>query len=328
MVLWIAGGMNAQYALSNGPAYLGQIILLASLIYYAAPRLLFEKKYVLFIGFSLVVILLFSWLSSQFYTPPDPRPEGLPGPPMGRPQPPLRPIPSRFFIHLLVLTITYILATVIETFLFAQQKEQETIRNRNEKLQTELQFLKFQINPHFLFNALNNIYALTAIDTDKTREGISNLSDMLRYVLYDCEQEKVAISKEVAYIENYIELFSLKSSRKFPITMEVHLDNHGLLIEPMLLIPFMENALKHGNIEKVEGAFLKIVLKASKTELVFEVVNSFTPRPKEKDTVGGIGIENVRRRLELLYPRRHELSIRENSDTFNVMLNLKLQAHD
>lgn len=319
--------MNAQFALSNGPAYLAQIILLASLIYYAAPGLLFQKKYVLFVGFSLFVILLFSWLSSQLNTPPDLRPEGLPGPPLGRPQPPLRPIPSRLFIHLLVLTITYILATVIETFLFAQQKEQEIIRNRNEKLQTELQFLKFQINPHFLFNALNNIYALTGIDPEKTREGISNLSDMLRYVLYDCEQEKVPIGREVAYIENYIELFSMKSSRKFPITMEVALDNDGLLIEPMLLIPFMENALKHGNIEKATGAFLKINLRATKSELTFVVSNSFTRQPKEKDAVGGIGIENVRRRLELLYPGRHDLRIHENSNTFSVMLNLNLESN-
>jgi LytS/YehU family sensor histidine kinase len=238
----------------------------------------------------------------------------------------IRKPPSKFFINLLLISIACVVATLVEIFLFAQRKEEEIVINKNEALQTELKLLKSQINPHFLFNALNNIYALSAIDSGKTQKSISYLSDMLRYVLYECEQEIVPLYKEIDYIENYIKLFSLKSSKTYPITTTFSIENQNVQIVPMLLIPFLENALKHSNIEKINGTFIKLKMNATANSIDFEIENSKPEFKIVKDDIGGIGIENVKKRLAILYPNRYELKINETSQAFKV--NLKLQLHD
>ncbi|MGY8913845.1 MAG: sensor histidine kinase, partial [Flavobacteriales bacterium] len=257
------------------------------------------------------------------------------GPPGGQPpvfegRPPgIQPMaPPQFLIHLLFLSIAYVLSTFMETFLFAQKKEEETIRNKNENLQTELKLLKSQINPHFLFNSLNNIYALSVIDSGRTQKSISYLSDMLRYVLYECEQEKVPLEKEVTYIENYIKLYSLKSSKKYPITIENKIANDNLKIAPMLFIPFMENALKHGNIDRITDVYVRIKIEANTDSIHFEIENSKSERPSVTDEVGGIGIENVKKRLAILYPKSHNLSIDETALAFKVTLKLDLNGNN
>ncbi|MGB5318396.1 sensor histidine kinase, partial [Eudoraea sp.] len=268
----------------------------------------------------------------NFIGPPNilpPHPDNVPlgnrqGPvPRGGPQG-----PPQFFIHFLVLSISYVLATFMETFLFAQKKEEEVIVNKNEALQTELKLLKSQINPHFLFNALNNIYALSAIDSGKTQQSISYLSDMLRYVLYECEQELVSLEKEITYIENYVKLFSLKSSKKYPIETDYKIKNKDIKIAPMLLIPFMENALKHSNVEKIKDTFINIKIDADENSIRFEIENSISQGPKVIDEIGGIGIENVKKRLAILYPNLHELLINETSLAFKVNLNIDLSGNN
>ncbi|WP_159447555.1 sensor histidine kinase [Maribacter arcticus] len=227
---------------------------------------------------------------------------------------------------MLLIAIAYVIATLVEIFMLAQRKEEEIIINKNDALQTELKLLKSQINPHFLFNALNNIYALSAIDSGRTQKSISYLSDMLRYVLYECEQEIVPLYNEIDYIENYIKLFSLKSSKTYPITTLFSIENQDVQIVPMLLIPFLENALKHSNIEKITDTFIHIKLTASTNQIDFEIENSKPTTPVVTDAVGGIGIDNVKKRLAILYPERHKLEINETSQAFKV--NLKLQLHD
>ena len=209
---------------------------------------------------------------------------------MGGPKP-----PPKFLIDFLVLTITFVLTTFMETFLFAQKKEKETIRNKNENLQTELKLLKSQINPHFLFNSLNNIYALSVINSDKTQLSIAYLSDMLRYVLYECEQPLVPLKNEITYIENYLKLFAIKSSKKYPIQTTYELSNKNARIAPMLFIPFLENAFKHGNLERISDSFLKIKITSTDTTVNFQIENSKPKSPILKDKMGGIGLENVRK---------------------------------
>ena len=331
---WIFNGSDIQFAVENGMALVFQILVIATLIYFTVPQLLLKKKYVLFTLVSIATIIVVAILLTNIVPDPILRPESTLGP---RPGPgpgfekgfrleAIRRPPSRFFINLLLITIAYVIATLVETFLFAKRKEEEIIINKNEALQTELKLLKSQINPHFLFNALNNIYALSAIDSGRTQKSISYLSDMLRYVLYECEQEIVPLYKEIDYIENYIKLFSLKSSKNYPITTSFSIKNQNIQIVPMILIPFLENALKHSNIEKITDTFINLKINATENNIDFELENSKPEFKIVKDDVGGIGIENVKKRLAILYPGRHELVINETAQTFKV--NLKLQLHD
>ncbi len=333
VMAWLLTTNDLDFLQKNGLTFVFQIVVIGTLIYLTAPGLLFKKKHVLFGVVSLALIALCSFIISDGFinwNDGPPRFEG--GPPPGNHDGPLpgRPplAPPQFLIHFLALSIAYILATFVETFLFAQKKEEEIIVNKNESLQTELKLLKSQINPHFLFNSLNNIYALSAIDSEKTQQSISYLSDMLRYVLYECEQESVPLKKEITYIENYMKLFSLKSSKKYPFETDFKVINENIEVAPMLFIPFMENALKHSNIEKMADTFIRIKIEADTDGIQFEIENSKSESPKVTDDVGGIGIENVKKRLAILYPNRHELLINETSQAFKVNLNIDLNGND
>jgi LytS/YehU family sensor histidine kinase len=225
---------------------------------------------------------------------------------------------------MLLIAVSYVLATFIETFIFAQKKQEETIQNKNEMLETELKLLKSQINPHFLFNALNNIYALSVIDSNRTQQSISYLSNMLRYVLYECDEKLVPLRKEIEYINDFIKLYSLKSSKPYTIRTEYTIANNNLQIAPMLFIPFVENAFKHSHIEKHGDSFISIQVNATSNYIELEIENSQPKSKINKDEVGGIGIENVKKRLSILYPEKHQLNIVQSSETFKINLNLEL----
>ncbi|WP_276167907.1 sensor histidine kinase [Zobellia alginiliquefaciens] len=328
LMAWLLLNENARFLDKNVPSFIMQIIVIAALIYWTAPTLLFKKKYLLFGVVSFVLIVFCSFLITE-----NPIlnniPEGnMPPPPGGgrRGGPPIAP--PEILIQFLILSIAYVLATFVETFLFAQKKEEETIRNKNENLQMELKFLKSQINPHFLFNSLNNIYALSVIDSNKTQQSIGTLSEMLRYVLYECEQPTVPIKKEIAYISNYLDLFRLKSSKPFPINTKFEVLNSNAKIAPMILIPFVENALKHGNIDHVADGFLDIKVHSDNRNIAFYVTNSISVMPTQKDAVGGIGLENVKKRLEILYPDKHVLKIEDTPDSYTVNLSISLNGTD
>ncbi|WP_299217131.1 histidine kinase [uncultured Aquimarina sp.] len=320
MILSLGQVGNHRLFIENLLVFGFQVFLIAGLIFYLAEKFLFKKKYVLFLVISISAIGICTFISSNLFTPPRMPPiEDLR-------RLPRRP-PSKFLITLLFLTISYVIATFIETFLFAQKKEEETIRSKNENLQTELKLLKSQINPHFLFNSLNNIYALSVMDSDKTQQSISYLSNMLRYVLYECERPLVPLEKEITYIENYIKLFSLKSSKPYPIQTNFNVSDNNLMIAPMLFIPFIENAFKHSNIEKPNSSFIHIKINVTTQNIVFEIENSIPKEKIQKDNVGGIGLENVKKRLSILYPETHQLEIDESEEKFKVMLNIKFIDH-
>ncbi len=171
---------------------------------------------------------------------------------------------------------------------------------------------------------LNNIYALSVTNSEKTQEGISTLSLMLRYVLYDCERSAVPLHKELEYITHFIELFKLKSSEEFNISYIEDVEDHELMVPPMLFVPFIENAFKHSGIEKRGNSFVKIYLKSKENIIEFSVENSLTSEPLLHDEQGGIGLQNVKKRLDILYPQTHQLDIRR-SDTFKVYLRMNLK---
>lgn len=323
LMAWLLMTDDVQFIRKNIPTFLLQIVIIAVLIFYTAPTLLFKKKYVPFILISLALIVFCaSIISEPLLGLISSRPPREGGPP-----PAMRPrVPPQFLIHFLILSIAYVLATFVETFLFAQKKEEETIRNKNENLQTELKLLKSQINPHFLFNSLNNIYALSVTNSDKTQQGISTLSNMLRYVLYECEQAYVPIGKEVDYIKDYLAMYVLKSSKTYPIHTEFQIKNDAVQVAPMLLISFVENALKHGNLEKITDAFLRISIFSDDKKIDFEIENSIPKESMQKDKIGGIGLENVKKRLEILYPKKHTLKIQKELTTFKVQLHIDLNG--
>ena len=191
-----------------------------------------------------------------------------------------------------------------------------------------LDFLRSQINPHFLFNALNTLYG-TAIQesADRTGEGIQKLGDMMRFMLHENIQEKISLMREVDYLKNYIDLQKLRTHTSPDIVIQTEIEEsvNGLQIAPMLLIPFVENAFKHG-ISLREASHIKIALHTEGLKLYFDVYNSVHPKtgidPEKHNT--GIGLQNVKQRLQLLYPDRHELMIRETTKEFFVHLTVQL----
>tara|TARA_R110002050_G_scaffold300786_1_gene472695 strand:- start:33706 stop:34791 length:1086 start_codon:yes stop_codon:yes gene_type:complete len=342
ILLWNSGDNSSPPILNELFKLVIQIGIIGSAVYFIAPQLFLKRKPFLFLVASVSVIIIGTLIAlvvinnpglhpasidnggsfaPEFGPPPNGEfPHGGGGPPRGH-------LPSPFWNFLLLFGTTYSIAIFLESMSFASKKEEETIRNKAEHVQTELKLLKSQINPHFLFNSLNNIYALSVMDSDKTQQSISYLSDMLRYVLYECEQPLVPIKKEIDYINNYLKLFSLKSSQPYSITTKFDVENPHFLVAPMLLIPFVENALKHGNIEQRKDSFINISITSAPNEIVYIVENSFDSEKKQKDETGGIGLKNVQKRLSILYADGYLLEVDNTDNSYKIQLILKQKSH-
>jgi len=194
----------------------------------------------------------------------------------------------------------------------------------SEKLDTELKLLKAQINPHFIFNTLNNIYSLTYMKSDKAPESILKLSQMMRYVIEDCENERVTLNSEIEYIENYIAFQQMKSPDEQNISFDYSRAEKDVLIPPMLFIPFIENSFKYSKIEEFPDAFIEIVLSADQTSILFDIRNSIADS-RHQQPGAGTGIENVKKRLEIIFPQKHTLQILREEDLFQVHLRLLIK---
>lgn len=203
--------------------------------------------------------------------------------------------------------------------------EKERRELQEEKLLSELAFLKSQVNPHFLFNTLNNICSLARKKSDDTEPAIIKLSQIMRYMLTDSRQERVGLDEEVEYLQNFIELQRLRLADRVEIIFSTGGNLASIEMEPLLLIPFVENAFKHG-VTYNDKCRIRIELKVIAGEFTFIVENS---KPATKETIkleeSGIGLKNVRRRLELLYPGSHQLEIRETETTYHTMLKIKVK---
>ena len=189
-------------------------------------------------------------------------------------------------------------------------------------VQSELEQLKKQINPHFLFNMLNNANVLTQIDPPRASQVLMKLSDLLRYQLYDCTQATVYLSSEIQFLEDFLNLEMIRRDNfDFTITQEGAVQ--GIEIAPLLFITFVENAIKH-NIDAEEPSYVYVFFSVSDGELHFHCLNSKPKIKVARNANGGLGLTNIKRRLELLYPDRHELRVTDNLDTFNVHLMTKI----
>ncbi|RAJ02630.1 histidine kinase [Chitinophaga skermanii] len=223
-----------------------------------------------------------------------------------------------FLFTLLMLFMSGFIKIVLEWFKSEKQREALKVANLN----AELRFLKSQINPHFLFNSLNTIYSLAHKRSDETEGALVKLSSIMRYMIYHANEETVLLKSELRYLEDYISIQRFRVSKEVPITYKISGEAGNLRIEPMLLIPFVENAYKHG-ISYTERSFIDIDINIYQTTVHLKVKNSlFKQRVAEK---GGIGLTNVVKRLELLYEGDHELKIEEHEHQFIVDLKINLK---
>lgn len=305
-----------------------EMLTIASVIYILFPFFFTKGKKLWFFisGFGILVAL--GYVLATYF----PSFQGMPGPDMAAP----RLGPGRLPVRTTGLFITYFsamfplfasmaIAAFWEIWEDLQAREKAGILLGREKMETELKFLKSQISPHFLLNALNNIYALSISRSEDTSENIMRLSEILRYVLYDCNEDLVTLGKEIKYIEDYIALLKLKREEGIQVDINMPDDLLGRSIHPMVLIPFVENAAKHGNALYEHSGWISISGKAEDNRLVFCVTNTVSAEKSEKDEVSGIGIKNVIKRLDILYGNRYNLDINDQTTSFAVTLRLPLE---
>jgi LytS/YehU family sensor histidine kinase len=192
-----------------------------------------------------------------------------------------------------------------------------------EKAEAELNFLKSQINPHFLFNSLNSVYFLIDRNNEQARQALHKFSDMLRYQLYECNDDKISIEKEIGFLQDYVDLQKLRKDENYSVEFNASPEVKGFSIEPLLLVSFVENAFKHISHDSHKKNFVRMDLSRQNGMFHFSVQNSREQHPSERSH-SGIGLNNVKRRLELLYPGKHELHIGQTDETFTVDLKIKI----
>ena len=218
------------------------------------------------------------------------------------------------FQMLFFLTLGYI----VLSWIFNVWKQYKQLKN--DKTEAELALLKSKINPHFFFNTLNNLYGLAIKKSDEAPQVILKLSEIMRYTIYEGENERVLLKDEISYLERYIEIHKIRYKKKVDITLVKEIDDENTAVAPLLFIMLLENAFKHGVESLTNNAFIKVALIAKNNNITFSVENNFESKEGSKN---GIGLENLKRRLELIYPKRHQLVIREDIPIYRVKLMIK-----
>ncbi len=236
---------------------------------------------------------------------------------------------DRETLNLTILSGNLIVLTMGVFYGLARERSSQI--SRQEKLElmnleAEVKYLRSQLNPHFLFNTLNNIYAITQRNDDEEgSEALLRLSGLMRYMLYDSAVESIAMHQEVEHLQNFIDLMMLKYRKDKPPEIEFHIDGEmtNYRLAPLILLPFVENAFKHGLDNNGKG-FIRIKLLARDLTIAFSVINSHFPDRAANQDQNGIGLENVKRRLEFLYPQKHSLDMDVNEAEYSVHLRIEL----
>lgn len=276
--------------------------------YYLYPKLLTRRYWPLYIAALAVVViasyylktLLVHWLAPEVFV--------------------------RGFNHYVLFfpPLPFLFASIIYRLVYDRIRADRAKREAEaERMSTELKLLRSQVSPHFLFNVLTNMVSLARQRSPLLEPALIRLSDMMRYMLYETNGERFPLEKEVEYLRNYIELQQMRFGEDVDLETSISVDAPGCTIEPMLLIPFVENAFKHG-IGLVNKAYIHITLQVKAHQLEFRVINNYNPGNRSKDAVSGIGHVNVRNRLNLLYGEKHTLSITDSGTLYDVSLKLTL----
>jgi len=318
------GSYNDEYA----RAFIcesSELLIKLPVVYFVLFRLidkyLFERKYVEFFIYTFVTVVIASIAIRLFY--------------YYVLYPPFFPerVGSEFFVAFRILrtfTNVFTLAIMVVAIKLLKKwyyDQQEAKSLEKEKLEAELKFLKSQVHPHFLFNTLNNLYSLTLKKSDNAPEIVLKLSELMSYMLYDTSARQVSLSKEINYINHYIDLEKIRYGDRLDISFNTHGNVTGKMIAPMLLLPFIENSFKHGVSGELETVWISLDLHVESNKLIFKVENSKSPEEenvKISSYRSGIGLKNVKRRLDLIYGKDYDLKILDEKDTFLVVLKLKL----
>lgn len=290
-------------------------------LYYLVPKFILQNKYLISIGYFLLVmiVIVVVYRLQMFY---------VLYPLMYGEGPDFNVLELKRLLYTL-LDIVPAIALVSTTKLlrnriFSQQKEQRLI---NEKLRSELSYLRAQTNPHFLFNTLNSIYALARRNAPNTPEVVLKLSKILRFMLYECNRPRISIADELKIVKDYIGLEQLRYNERLKISYSEEIDRPAQSVAPLLLLPLIENAFKHGASEARFDIFINIEILLLHGTLKFTVRNSNYAERSVKG-MEGIGISNVRRQLELIYPMAHQMTINNSDDVFEVLLEIELDKEN
>lgn len=301
-------------------ALLSQIVFSYVVVYALVPGFLWKKKYWLFIGLLLLLVIVMAFfryaLSVFLYNP---LMQDL-----------------KFYVNsrdqILKLSIVQCFdgpACVswtfisVKVFLDWQRRQKDNLRLRAENAQAELQLLKAQVHPHFLFNTLNNIYSLALDRSPQAKKMVKKLETILRYMIEDCEQPLVALDAEISIVKAYFELERIRYGNSIDMQVEITGDQTDKIIAPLLMMPFVENSFKHGASKILRDPWIKLFIQADDNIMHFLLTNS---KPPLEPVHGkkGIGLSNVRKRLELLYPSDHLLLIESTPNTFTVNMQVPL----
>lgn len=297
-----------------------KVIVLAASVYFTnialIPFFLYKKKYLLFLLFFLLMILAGSILKVYIMSLVLNQPElvSLSG-----------NLKQRLYENAISDLFLVSAGAAVKLVFDYLQAQQRLVQMAKEKAEAELGFLKSQINPHFLFNSLNAVYFLIEKENKKAREALHTFSEMLRYQLYEANGSKIPIQKEISYLKDYVELQRLRLNESCKVDFYYTDTSVSLEIEPLLLIPFAENAFKHISNNSDGTDFITIKLEQRDGGFVFEVKNSKESARSVSKSNGGIGLMNVKRRLELLYPGKYDLLINETEKIYSVLLKIDLQ---
>lgn len=294
---------------------------------YWVPRCLFRNegwKFLLANVVSVVLLaLIIHFAHTLLWEPPRPGfvREGMPV-----------PLPPRLWMfwgrHLVMLLFVAGLSTAIRVSLRWRHTERRLVQAEREKTEAELKNLKSQLNPHFLLNTLNNIYALIAFDSVRAQEAVQELGKMLRYVLYENQSARVPLAKELDFIDNYISLMRIRLSKSVQVSVHLDAGERPLLIAPLIFISLIENAFKHG-VSPTEPSFISIAISGDADgRVTCEILNSNFPKGGADKSGSGIGLMQVQRRLELAYPGNYEWNKGVNSDGSTYISRLTIQTSE
>ena len=280
--------------------------------YILLPRFFYRKKYMPFFIFVILIvasiILMEEFVLERLYFP-DTRGKHFPG----------------IIYSLLDVMPIIIILTGFKFGWDASKKQNELETLRTIAKESELQYLKSQINPHFLFNNLNNLYSYAIAKSPKTPSIILELSSVLRYMLYDCKENFVPLSKEIEHLKSFMQLSELQVENRGSVDFQLGDINSDYQIAPLILSVFVENAFKHSTASQSEDISINVKLNVTENGILeFECVNSFRTQANTDDLSNGIGLKNVKKRLQIIYPNAHSLSIQETDVLYSVVLNIEL----
>ena len=326
-------GQNLIYSLTSISVLLPSMLIAAYfLVYYQVPKLVYKKKYFQFV-ISLIVSAYICTVLARLLT------VLVAEPLMGI----VELTPKSEMLYRVLTSISrlarsyllsiYIIPIIMLGIKLIKQKSEEQRKLESlekEKATSELNFLKAQVHPHFLLNTLNNIYALSLKKSDKTPESILKLSEMLTYVLYKCNEKYVLLDNEIQLLKNYIDLERLRYGEELQLHFDNRVTDHSIKIAPVILLSIVENAFKHGVSGAIDNPEVNIYMETIDNMLLFKVFNTKNEFKQDDatDYTKGIGSENVKKQLDLLYPNMHTFEVNETRNSYEVTLKLQLNTNN